>query len=114
METVSSIMSRGLTISSCQPADFVPKSLRAGFGCSAPEALHDVPVCTAGGSAGLDTAREIRQRFYKTSRPCRKVFTISGVQTRLPNEEGRLMVTIGDGARVNDEVTGRVFRLEWS
>ena len=54
------------------------------------------------------------RNFYKTSRPCRKVFTISGVQTRLPNEEGRLMVTIGDGARVNDEVTGRVFRLEWS
>jgi hypothetical protein len=65
METASSIMLRGLTTSSCQPADFVSKSLRAGLSCSAPEALHDVPVRTAGGSAGLDTAREIPQKFLQ-------------------------------------------------
>jgi hypothetical protein len=114
METANSIMLRGLTSSSCQPADFVSKSLGAGLSCPAPEALHDVPVRTAGGSAGLDTAREIRQKFYKTSRPCRKIFTTCGVRTRLPNEGGRLMAAIGDGAPVDDRVTGRVYRLEWS
>jgi hypothetical protein len=111
METAGSIMSRGLTSSSCQPADFATNLLRAGFGCSAPQALHDLPVCKADGSAGMTVPA---RSFYKNSRPCREIITISGVRTRLPNEGGRLMVAIGDGARVDERVTGRLFRLGWS